>query len=287
MNPKISAAIATTLWGFTYIVSTKLLPHNPFLIAAVRALGGALALLLFTRKLPTGDWWGKLIVLGTLNTGLFFALLFISALRLPGGVAAIFQTLSPLCIILLGWAILGTRPTVLKITSVLVGVAGVTLVVLKGDASVDMIGVAAALGSALSMALGGILINKWGKPPMAMLSFTGWQLLIAGVELSLVALLAHDLPDLITGTNILGFAILALLLTALPFMLWFKAIASGGAVVVAPFILLVPITAFILDALITGFIPTILQIIGAIITIAGLLLSQWSPRGRANAPARN
>jgi len=57
MHPKISAAIATTLWGFTYIVSTTLLPHNPLLIAAVRALGGALALLLFTgscRQQPGG-----------------------------------------------------------------------------------------------------------------------------------------------------------------------------------------------------------------------------------------
>jgi probable blue pigment (indigoidine) exporter len=283
MNPKISAAIATTLWGFTYIVSTTMLPHNPLLIAAVRALGGALLLLLLTRQLPATAWWGKLIVLGTLNAGLFFALMFISALRLPGGVAAIFQALSPLCIILLGWAILGTRPTLLKITSVLIGVAGVSLVVLKGDASIDLIGVAAALGSALSIALGGILINKWGRPPMSMLSFTGWQLLIAGVELSLVALLANDIPDRITGTNVAGFLILALVLTALAFVLWFKAIASAGAVVVAPFILLVPITAFLLDALVKGFIPTLLQIIGAIVVIAGLLLSQWTPRERAKA----
>ncbi len=283
MNPKIAAAIATTLWGFTYVVSTTLLPHNPLLIAAVRALGGALALLLFTRQLPVAAWWGKLVVLGTLNAGLFFALLFISALRLPGGVAAIFQMLSPLCIILLGWLILGARPTVLKITSVLIGVAGVSLVVLKGDASIDVIGVAAALGSALSMALGGVLINKWGKPPMSMLSFTGWQLLIAGVELSILALLAKDIPVLITGINFAGFVILALLLTAVPFMLWFKAIASAGAVVVAPFILLVPITAFVLDALVKGFIPTIFQTIGAIIVIAGLLLSQWTPRERQKA----
>ncbi|WP_086927422.1 DMT family transporter [Acidovorax carolinensis] len=280
MGPKTSAAVATILWGFTYVVSTTLLPHNPLLVAAVRALGGAFALLLFARHLPPPGWWNKLIVLGTLNAGLFFALLFISAMRLPGGVAAIFQALGPLFAILLGWAILKMKPSLLKIASVLIGVVGVALVVLKGNAGLDAIGIAAALGGTLSLALGGVLMNKWGKPPISMLAFTGWQLLVAGIELLLVALLAGDLPTVITVTHIAGFVILAVLLTAVPFVLWFGAIARAGMVVVAPFFLLVPITAFVLDALIKGFVPTGLQIVGAVIVVAGLLLSQWTPKAR-------
>lgn len=287
MNPKLSAAGATILWGFTYILSTMLLPHNPLLIGAVRALGGALVLIVLSRKLPSGGWWDKLIILGTLNAGLFFGLLFVAAMRLPGGVAAIFQALGPLVVILLGWAILGQKPTILKIFSVLVGVAGVSLVVLKGNAGIDLIGVAAALGSTLSLALGGILINKWGKPPMPMLAFTGWQLLVAGIELTVATLIAQDIPDSITGMNIVGFAILAVLLTAIPFMLWFRAISQAGAVAVAPFFLLVPITAFVLDALVKGFIPTVYQIMGAVIVIAGLLLSQWTPKSRSKSRANH
>jgi probable blue pigment (indigoidine) exporter len=197
---------------------------------------------------------------------------------MPGGVAAIFQALGPLCVILMGWAILGQKPTVLKIASVLIGVAGVSLVVLKGNAGIDPIGVVATLGSMLSMSLGGILINKWGKPPMPMLAFTGWQLLVAGVEMSVVTILAQDIPDSITGMNVIGFVILAVILTALPFMLWFKAVANAGAVAVAPFFLLIPITAFVLDALIKGFIPTVYQVMGAIMVFAGLMLSQRTPR---------
>lgn len=285
MNAKTMAAIATIAWGFTYIVSTTLLPQNPLLIAAVRALGGAVVLLIFARQFPARDWWGKLIVLGTLNASLFFALLFVSALRLPGGVAAIFQALGPLCVILLAWAILGARPTVLKIASVLIGVAGVSLVVLKGDAGIDLIGVAAALGGTISLALGSVLMNRWGKPAMSLVSFTGWQLLIAGIELSIVVLVAGDIPASISGVNILGFVVLAVILTAMPFMLWFKAIANAGAVVVAPFFLLVPITAFVLDAFIKGVIPTTFQFVGAVIVIAGLLLSQWTPGRRTKAKA--
>ena len=42
----------------------------------------------------------------------------------------------------------------------------------------------------------------------------------------------------------------------------------------------VPITAFVLDALIKGFVPTGLQIVGAVIVVAGLLLSQWVPKAQ-------
>ena len=103
---------------------------------------------------------------------------------------------------------------------------------------------------------------------------------MAGIELLLITLLVGDLPTTITATNIAGFVILAVVLTAVPFVLWFNAIAKAGVVVVAPFFLLVPITAFVLDALIKGFVPTGMQIVGAVIVIAGLLLSQWVPKAQ-------
>lgn len=274
MNAKTAAALAAVLWGFTYVVTTLMLPPHPFLISAVRAMGGALVLLVLARQLPAAGWLGRLVILGTLNTSLFFSLLFISALRLPGGVAAIFQALGPLFIILLGWAILGARPTALKIISVIIGALGVSLVVLKGDAQVDFLGVLAALGSTLSLALGGVLMNRWGKPPMGMVSFTGWQLFIAGVELSLLTAVMGDFPAELTHTHMMGFFILAVALTAVPFVLWFRAIAHAGAVTIAPFFLLVPITAFALDAIIKSVVPTFFQLVGIAIVILGLLLSQ-------------
>lgn len=205
MGSKVAAAAAAILWGFTYVVTTTLLPENPLLIAAVRALGGAGALLLFAWQMPPLRWWNKLIVLGTLNGGVFFALLCIAALRLPGGVAAIFQALGPLCVILLGWAVLGSQPSTLKVAAVLIGATGVALVVLNGNAGLDALGVIAALGATLSLALGAVLMNKWGKPPLPLLAFTGWQLLVAGIELMLAALLAGDLPTSLSLLNIAGF----------------------------------------------------------------------------------
>ena len=46
--------------------------------------------------LPRGAWWGKAAVLGALNIGAFFPLLFLAAYRLPGGMAAIVSSVGPL-----------------------------------------------------------------------------------------------------------------------------------------------------------------------------------------------
>lgn len=287
MNAKLSAAAAAILWGFTYVLTTTWLPPHPLFMAAFRALGGALVLLAIVRCVPPRVWWGRLAALGTLNAGLFFGLFFVAATRLPGGVAAIFQALTPLAVIFIAWGILGARPTVAKIGSVLLGALGVSLVVLSSHAQLDSLGIAAALGSMLSIAAGGVLLNKWGQPPMPLLGFTGWQLLIAGAELTFVAAIARDVPSQLDAANILGLGLLAVALTAVPFALWFGAIERAGAVAVAPFMLLVPVTAFVLDALVKGVQPTGMQVVGAALVMGGLMLSQQAAGRPGNKSTRH
>ena len=283
MHARTLAIAAALLWGCTYVLSTTLLPHNPLFIGAVRALGGAAVLFAITFVMPPAYWWRRMVVLGTLNAGLFFGLLFVAALRLPGGVAAIFQALGPMCVILLVWGLLAVKPTPIKVAGVLVGLCGVVLVVWRGQAPIDAIGVAAAVGSMLSLALGNTLTQKWGPPPMPLLAYTGWQLLVAGIELGLAALLVGDWPAQLSSANVIGLAVMALLITALPFALWFKAIAASSAVAVAPFVLVVPVTAFALDALVRDVMPSVGQLAGSALVMLGLWIGQ-RPVGKA--PAR-
>lgn len=274
---KLAAAAAAALWGFTYIVSATMLTPDPWFTGAVRAFVGSLPLLLLARELPPVPFWPRLIVLGTLNTGLFFGLLFIAAFRLPGGVAGTFQALSPLFSAILVWPLLGQRPTLLGITSLAVGVFGVALVVLQSNAALDPIGIVAALGCAFSIALGGVLLQRW-QQPMTLTGLTAWQLVIAGVELAIVAAILGDIPSALTPVNGLGLVIVAFALTSLPFLLWFKAIKNEGAAGVAPFLLITPIVAFALDALVRGIAPSPLQGVGVLLVIIGLLMNIRSAR---------
>ena len=77
-------AAAPASWGLTYAVTTELLPPGrPLLTGALRALPAGLFLASLTRQRPHGGWWSKALILGTLNIGAFFGLLFVAAYRLP------------------------------------------------------------------------------------------------------------------------------------------------------------------------------------------------------------
>lgn len=93
-------ALAPISWGTTYVVTTEFLPPDrPLLVAAMRSLPIGILLTIGMRKLPQGDWWWRIIVLGSLNIGLFQALLFVAAYRLPGGVAATAGSIQPLIVV--------------------------------------------------------------------------------------------------------------------------------------------------------------------------------------------
>lgn len=280
MNPKFSAALAAAIWGTTFIVTTTLLPPTPVFTAAMRSLIGGLPLLLLFRQLPQRDWWGKVILLGTLNCGIFFAFFFIAAVRLPGGVAGTLQSLGPIFTVLIAWPLLGQRPTLLRLASVVAGAMGVMLLLTSGAIALDPIGALAGIAAAVSLAVGGLLLNRWGRPA-PLLAFTAWQLVVGGIELIVMAVLIGDIPATITMQNVIGFAYVGLIGTCASFALWFYAIEKAGAPSVAPFFLLIPVVAFTLDASIKGFIPTTVQALGALIVLASLLVGQITGRPRA------
>ncbi len=271
--PALAAALAGIFWGSNYIVVTQLLSDHPFFIGAARSFGGALPLMLFYPRLPSAGWWLKIGILGTLNCGAFFALLFVSALRLPGGIAGTLQSVGPIFTILIAWAALGERPRFLKLGLVFAGAIGVALLLVSGQTSMDWLGAVAGLGAALCLAAGGILINRWSRPaPLPI--FTGWQLAVGGVELVLLAIFIGDIPARVSGSEILGLAYLAIFSTSIAYSLWFYCIGEAGASVAAPFLLLSPVVAFTLDALFRGLVPTTQQAVGASIVLMSLLVGQ-------------
>lgn len=192
--PLLTTALAPLIWGSTYLVTTTYLPpERPLTAAVLRALPAGLLLLLWTREWPRRQEVARLIVLGILNIGLFQAMLFISAYRLPGGLAAILNSTQTLWVLAF-MALAGTRPPRLAWLSAALGVIGIVLLVASPQTQLDSLGIAAALCAALSMAAGIIFTKRWHLH-LSVLALTGWQLCIGGyLYLSLCgALLAYVL----------------------------------------------------------------------------------------------
>lgn len=282
-------ALAPGAWGTTYLVTTEFLPPDrPLLAAVLRSLPAGLVLLAALRKLPEGAWWWKAAVLGLLNFGAFFALLFVAAYRLPGGVAAMVGAVQPLLVAVLASRVLGERLGPVKIGAGAAGIAGVGLLVLSADARLDAVGVLASLGGAASMAAGIVLTKRW-QPPAGPLVSTAWQLVAGGVFL-IPVMLVFEGPGLpsFTAANLAGYLYLALVGTVLAYWLWFRGIRQLPASSVSFLSLFSPVVATAAGAAVLGesFAPGQLVglglILGALVAanVAGLRPGPGQPQRR-------
>ncbi|MEC8196749.1 MAG: EamA family transporter [Pseudomonadota bacterium] len=275
------AATAPAIWGSTYIVTTLMLPDGyPLTIAMLRALPAGLILLVLVRQLPPVEWLGKVMILGALNFTIFRALLFVAAYRLSGGVAATLGAVHPLVVLALSSLLLGVVTGWPGVVAALAGLVGVGLLVLGPKASLDLIGVGAALGGALSMAAGVVLTRKW-QPPVPPRVFTAWQLTAGGLlllPLSLMIEPGFPFADL-TRQNLLGLIWLGLFGAALTYFFWFRGIARLGPTSVTMLGFLSPVTAVFLGWAILGQSLSLIQSIGTIIILASIRLGTKSQRG--------
>lgn len=220
-------ALAPALWGGTYVLFTETLPtSHPLWVGTLRALPAGLLLMLWVGA-PPRRVWARLAVLGLANIGLFSALLFVSASRLPGGAAATLASTQPLIAGLMAWPLLGRRPSVATSAAALVGVGGVGLLVLDPSAILDPTGVAAALGAAASMATGTVLVKRWRRIAEP-LPLAAWQLAFGGLFLSPLALLLEGAPPVPSPTNIAGLVLLVTVGTAFAFWIWIRGVAELG-----------------------------------------------------------
>ncbi|GAA3916506.1 EamA family transporter [Actinoplanes auranticolor] len=274
MRPPVLLVTALTpvVWGTTYAVTTEFLPPGrPLLAAALRALPAGLLLVALTRRLPHGDWWWRSAVLGTLNIGVFFALLFVSAYRLPGGMAAVLGAAQPLLVAGLTALLLTERVALRTVLAAVAGAGGVALAVLTAEAGLDPIGLLAGLAGTASMALGLVLTKRWGRPDASLLTTTGWQLTAGGLLLAPLALGVEGLPATLTGVNVAGYAYLSLIGTALAYTIWFRGLDRLPAARVSLLALLSPVVATAVGWAALGQGLTPVQVLGMLIAFGAVL----------------
>lgn len=275
MRDVLLTAIVPIVWGTTFFVTTEFLPANrPFTTASLRALPVGLILLIVFRQMPQGAWRFRAAILGSLNIGFFFALLFIGAYRLPGGVAAIVGAIQPLLVAFLAYFLLRENLTWLKITAAILGIGGVSLIVLKPSAQLDTVGLSAVFAGTLMMGTATVLLKRWGKPPVPLLVFTSWQLVFGGLMLAPVSLIAEGIPPSLSATNVFGYIYLGIVGTGLAYALWFRGISRLHASTVTFLALLSPVTAVLIDAVFLGKWLSVLQVTGVMFVLLGIALAQ-------------
>ncbi|MCS3430691.1 DMT family transporter [Klebsiella sp. BIGb0407] len=267
-------AIAPAIWGSTYIVTTQFLPPDrPFTAALIRVLPAGILLLLFIRRLPERRDIGRLIILSALNIGVFQALLFVAAYRLPGGLAAVLGAIQPLLIMVLIWVVDKHAPKQITLWGALAGVVGMAMLLLSPQTVFEPIGIAAALLGAMCMASGVWLTRRW-QVKLPVMALTGWQLVLGGIMLAPAAWIFDAPLPVLTLPQWAAYAYLSLAGAFVAYALWFRGISRLPSVAVASLGLLSPLTAVALGWIVLSQEMSGVAFIGLFIVLASVLVVQ-------------
>ena len=249
------------LWGGAFSLGQIALTElPPFTIVFCRSVIAAIALAAITavsgQKIPIGrDAWLAFLTLGVLNNLLPFALLLWCQLRIGSGLASVLAATTPLfTVVVAHFFTADEEMTRARVVGVLIGLAGVAIAIGPAvpRASDNLMAGFAALGAAVCYAFAGVLGRRLRAMPPLPLA-TGQ--LAATSLLSLPAALLIEKPWTLAlpGWSVLGAVLaLALLSTALGYVLFFRLLSSAGAVNASLVSLLVPVTALLLAGTVLG-----------------------------------
>jgi drug/metabolite transporter (DMT)-like permease len=207
--PEISAGVSPTraklvlafaavyvLWGSTYLAirfGVETMP--PFLMAGTRHLAAGVILFLWTRvkgePRPDGRHWATAFFIGGLMLLGGNGLVTWAEQRVPSGLAALIVASVPLWMALLDGIHKRIRPRAHVVAGLLIGLAGILLLVapgrFAGGGRVDLVGAGALLVAALCWSTGS-LFSRHARLPRSVLTSTAMQMIGGGVLLWIAGL---------------------------------------------------------------------------------------------------
>ena len=240
--------LLAALWGASYIFIRVAVPAlGPFVLmgARVALASGALALYAFllARGMPKfRSRWKEFLIVGATNSAIPFTLIAAAEIELTASLAAILNSTTALFVAVVAAVWIGESLTARKVVGLLLGFAGV--VVLVGWDPVPLNGavllaVGAMLAASLSYAVGGVYVKRTfgGVSPLAMT--IGQQGAATAILLPLAAAsLPGEAPPLPATLSALA---LALLCTAVAYLLYFRLIENVGPTKTLAVTFLIPV----------------------------------------------
>ena len=219
--------------------------------------------------------WRDYTVMSILNNVIPFGLIFFGQTMIPSGLAAVANATTPLMALLVARVMAGERLPTHKIAGILIGVAGVVVLVgpsaLAGDKS-SALGMLLVVGGTLSYGFSALWGRRFRTTPPIMSSAA--QLSCSALLMLPIAAVADHFWTLPMppGNVIVATLALGVISTALAYILFFRIMAEAGSNNVMLVTLLIPISAIVAGAVHFGERLTLNQFAGAAIIAASLLV---------------
>ncbi len=273
----------SVLWGGSFFFVAIALEDIPaFSIVTLRVGLAAIVLwmvvLLMKLDIPRNPkTWFSLLVMGVLNNAIPFTLITWGQTQVESSVASIFNAAMPLFTVIIASIFLpDEKVTTPKALGVILGFFGVFVMVGFPDAASSGYTLAqlAILSAGISYALASTYGRRFRDMGIHPIVLTAAQVTVASIVMLPIALNVDGVTNIMNAgfSSILSVFLLAVLSTAVAYILYFRILASAGAVNVSLVTLLVPISAILLGITILGENLELIHVIGMSLIATGLLI---------------
>ncbi|MBI2253599.1 MAG: DMT family transporter [Proteobacteria bacterium] len=270
------------LWGGSFFFAKIAVAEvPPFTVALCRVVLAAAVLHVVRMALGVAaprdaGFWRDALVMGLLNNAIPFSLIFWGQREIGAGLASILNATTPLFTVIVAHVFTADeRAGPLKIAGVMAGIAGVAVMIgsdVAAGLGHHLWAELAVLGAALSYGFAGVFGRRFrDRPPLVVASgqLTGSSALLLLPMLILDRPWALPMP----GWHPIGAIIaVALLSTALAYVIFFRILKRAGSTNLSLVTLLIPPSALFLGVLFLGEEIAAHQLAGMALIGCGLLL---------------
>ncbi len=292
---KVWAALGVVyvVWGSTYLAIRVMVETVPPLLGAgarfAVAGGVMLVVLAFSRSVrPTRAQLLSALLIGLLLPGAN-AVITVAEQEVPSSVAALLVASIPLWVLIIR-RIAGESVSRAGIAAVLVGFAGVALLVRPGEQSGEatLLGLGACVVGAVMWASGSFASPRISLPADPLVS-TGWQMLLGGLVITLAGLAAGEAPqvelDTFSTRSLVALAYLVVFGSWFAFTTYVWLLQNAPISRVATYAYVNPVVAIILGMLILDEVITPVMVVGAAIIVFSVALVIRIENARRPEPA--
>lgn len=270
--------LLASIWGGSFIFMRVAAPEfGIYVLVAIRTLL-ATAVLLPILMVAGGlkdiyRHWLAIALVGLANTAVPFVLFNYSSLHLEAGVNAILNATAPMFGALVAWLWLGDKLTPASIGGLAVGFVGVMVISQQkvGEGDISFVPILTALLATTCYGIAASMMKKWLQGVRPLVVATGSQAL-ASIMLAPFALatLPNTMPSTAAWINAIALAILG---TAIAYILYFKLIASVGPAKAISVAYMVPLFGIIWGVLFLQEHLSLQTIVGGIMILTGVALT--------------
>jgi drug/metabolite transporter (DMT)-like permease len=274
------------LWGGSFLFNELALAGLPVLTivwgrVALAALVLAVAVRVTGQGMPPRRVWGALAVMGVLNNLVPFTLFVLAQGQITGALASVLNATTPLFTMLVAHLATGDeRLSPVKAVGVGLGFTGVVAMMAGEDLGGELPAMLACLGAALSYGFAGVWGRRFKAAGLAPLQTAVGMLTASSVLLAPVWLVV-DRPWALGWPGVgpvAAVVALAVLSSALAYLIFFRILARAGAVAISLVTFLIPFSAAGLGWLVLGERLELRHLVGLALILGGLALIERARR---------